>query len=136
LEGSPEEMKAAGITRATLQIRYMKLGKEMETNIPYSVAKGEASTAGTIYMDRDSRGYACRLVFDHKEKGKMALEWKPETSDYVYASIPEGFRDPTSTAVAKALEIGKTLVRPAADGTVSKTEQVLDKFKDILGVAR
>jgi len=136
LEGSPEEMKAAGIVRATLQVRYMKMGKEMETNIPYSVAKGEASTAGTIYMDRDSRGYACRLVFDHKEKGKMALEWKPETSDYVYASIPDGFKDPTSTAVAKALELGKTLVRPAADGTVSKTEQVLDKFKDILGVAR
>jgi hypothetical protein len=108
----------------------------VETNIPYSVAKGEASTAGTIYMDRDSRGYACRLVFDHKDKGKLALDWKPETSDYVYASIPDGLKDPTSTTMAKAIEIGKTLVRPAADGTVSTTDKVLDKFKDILGVVR
>jgi hypothetical protein len=136
LEGNPDEMKQMGITRATLQVRYMKLGKEVETNIPYSVAKGEASTAGTIYMDRDSRGYACRLVFDHKDKGKLALDWKPETSDYVYASIPDGLKDPTSTTMAKAIEIGKTLVRPAADGTVSTTDKVLDKFKDILGVVR
>ena len=136
LEGNADELKQAGITRATLQVRYMKLGKEVEANIPYSVAKGEASTFGTIFMDRDSRGYACRLVFDHKEKGKMALDWKPETSDYVYASIPDGFKDPTSTAVAKALEIGKSIVKPAPDGTVSTADRVLEKFKDVLGAAR
>jgi hypothetical protein len=133
-EGNPEEMKAMKITRATLQVRYQKLGREMETNIPFSVAKGEPLTSATIYLDRETKGYACRLIFDHTEKGKLALDWKPETSDYVYASIPEEFRDVTSALIDKAVEAGRTILSPGPDGVA--TDKVLDKFKEVLGIVR
>lgn len=133
-EGNPEELKAMGITRATLQVRYMKLGQEMETNIPFSVAKGEPLTHSVIYLDRETNGYAYRLVFDHKDKGKLALNWKPETSDYVYATVPQEFKDPNSSAIAAAIDVAKTIIPPSADGTVSTTAKVLDKFKEVLGI--
>ena len=133
-EGNPEEMKAMKITRATLQVRYQKLGREMETNIPFSVAKGEPLTSATIYLDRETKGYACRLIFDHTEKGKLALDWKPETSDYVYASIPEEFKDVTSALIDKAVEAGRTILNPGPDGVAA--DKVLDKFKEVLGIVR
>ncbi|NBA84877.1 hypothetical protein GVN16_03855 [Emticicia sp. CRIBPO] len=128
-EGNLEELKASGVVRATLQLRYMKFGKEEETNIPLSVAAGVPLAQGQIYLDRDTKGYAYRMVFDHKDKGKLALDWKPETSDYVYATIPEQFQDTTSEVFNKAIEAGKVILKPDSPGG-----QVLDKFKDVLGI--
>ncbi len=135
-EGNPEEMKAMKITRATLQVRYMKLGREVETNIPFSPAKGEPLASAVIYLDRDTKGYAYRLIFDHAEKGKLALDWKPETSDYVYATIPAEFKDATGVLIDKAIEAGKKILSPGADGTVSSTDKILDQFKEVLGILR
>lgn len=135
-EGNPEEMRALGITRATLQLRYMKMGQEVETNIPLSVAQNAPLVSQMIFLDRPTKGYAYRLIFDHKEKGKLALDWKPETSDYVYATIPEEFHDLTSELINKAIELGKTIISPGPGGTVSTTDRILDSFKDILGIVR
>ena len=130
-EASPEELKTSNIVRATLQLRYMKFGKETETNIPLSVAAGNPLVKDMIFLDRDTKGYAYRLVFDHKEKGKLALDWTPETSDYVYAVIPEQMRDVTSEIFGKAVEAGKMILKPDSPGGA-----VLDKFKEVLGIIR
>lgn len=130
-EASPEELKLNGIVRATLQLRYMKFGKETETNIPLSTATGNPLAKDIIFLDRDTKGYAYRLVFDHKDKGKLALDWKPETSDYVYAVIPEEFRDVTSEIFSKAIEAGQTILKPDSVGGT-----ILDKFKDVLGIIK
>ncbi len=137
-EGTPDDMKAAGITRATLQLRYMKLGREVETNIPLSVTRNESSAKQTIYLDPATRGYAYRMIFNHKEEGKLALDWNVMTNggndDYVYATIPDAFRDKTSEAFKKAIEIGKVITE-SPDGKVNGVSKVLDKFKDVLGIA-
>jgi hypothetical protein len=135
LECTPDDLKAAGITRATLQLRYMKLGKEVETNIPISVTRNESLVKGVIYTDPATRGYAYRLVFNHKDEGKLALDWDAKVNDdYVYVSVPDAFRDKTSEAFKKAIEIGKVITE-SPDGRVNGVSKVLDKFKDVLGIA-
>lgn len=133
LEANLEDLKAAGITRATLQMRYIKLGKEVESNIPLTVSKNEPLVKATIFTDPATRGYAYRLVFNHKEEGKMATDWDAKINDdYVYVNIPEDYKDKTSEIFRKAVEIGKEVTEGQnGDAPISK---VLDKFKDVIGI--
>jgi hypothetical protein len=124
-EGDLAELKASDITRATAQIRYSQFGKELEENIQLSPASGQPLVSKTIFIDRGSRGYAYRLVINHKTEGKMALDWSPVVGDdYIYASIP-----PEVLAVAAVKAAAKEAARTVADN-------ILDKFKDVLGPGR
>jgi hypothetical protein len=134
LECSLEDLKAAGITRATLQMRYMKLGREVESNFPLTVSKNESIVKTTIFTDPNTRGYAYRLIFNHKEAGKLATEWDAKINDdYVYINVPEEYKDKTSELFKKAIEIGKE-VTEAPDGQPTELSKVLDKFKNVLGI--
>ena len=125
------ELKEMGFPRATLQLRYMKFGEEFETNIPLTVSKDQSLVEKTIYTDRDTRGYAYRLIMTHKEHGKMVLPWEEKINDdYVYATIPPEAVDVGSQIFNSAVEIGKALASPK-DGEVSKVDSVLDQFKNI-----
>lgn len=134
-EADIDKLKEMGITRATLQVRYQKFGKEMETNIPISVVKKEPLVSQTIFTDRDQAGYAYRMIFNHQTEGKLALPWEAKINDdYVYATIPDELMDKDSEIFKKAVEAAKTIFNPAEDGTVSKQAQILDKITDMLGV--
>jgi len=126
-----EELKAMGFPRATLQMRYMKFGEEFETNIPLTVSRGQGLVEKTIYTDRDTRGYAYRLIMTHKEHGKMVLPWEEKINDdYVYAIIPPETVDVKSEIFKSALEIGKAIAAPK-DGKVNKLDTILDQFKGL-----
>ena len=132
-EADIDELKAANFTRVILQVRYSKFGVEVEENIPISVAKNEANVSKQIYMDRNTKGYAYRLVFNNKESGKMATEFSSKINDnYVYAVIPEELKLKDSPGYTKAVEAAKSIAQPGADGKVT-TGKVLDAFKDIFG---
>jgi hypothetical protein len=132
-EADLEKLKEYGISRATLQVRYKKYGEEVEENIHVSPAKNEALVSKMIFMDRDSRGYAYRLVMNHTTEGKLALPWDAKVNDnYVYAVVPEELRDKTSELFIKAIDAAKTIVTPGPDGKVT-VDKILDDFKDILG---
>ncbi|TAE48247.1 MAG: hypothetical protein EAZ89_15545 [Bacteroidetes bacterium] len=134
-EGDLEELKAIGIVNATLQVRYMKFGKETETNIPLTVSKGNPIAEKMIFTDRNTQGYAYRLVLTHKEKGKMALDWEAKINDdYVYASIPQELKDQDPDFMNKVIAAAKTILNPAADGTVAESNKVLDRFKDVIDI--
>ena len=135
-EADLEELKSMDITRATLQVRYKKFGREVEENLHLSPAKQEPLTNQMLFMDRDTRGYVYRLVFNHKTEGKLALPWSSKVNDnYVYAVIPEDFQDITSQIFAKAKEAAQVIIEDtSSDGTVKAEGKVLDKFKEILGV--
>jgi hypothetical protein len=134
-EADLEEFKALGIVRATLQLRYYKFGNEVETNIPMTVSKEEPLVEKMIFTDRDSNGYAYRLVLTHKEKGKMALDWDSKINDdYVYASIPQELRDEDPQYLDKIIKAGETIINPGADGKVTKAGEILNKFKDVVKV--
>jgi hypothetical protein len=135
-EADLDKLKAAGISRVTLQVRYKKYDEEIEDNINISPAKNEPLVSKMLFMDRDTRGYVYRLVFNSTTEGKMALPWSARINDYyVYAVIPEGLTDKTTEVFNKAVEAGKTIVTVGADGKVT-TDKVLDAFKDILGAPK
>lgn len=126
VEGDLDAMKSSDITRITAQIHYQKFGQEVEENFSLSPAKNEPLVSKKIFMDRDSKGYAYRLIVDHKTDGKMATAWSAKVADdYIYAAIPkEMLEQPDLKAVAKTM---------ALDATTSAKEKVLAKFTELLG---
>lgn len=135
-EGDLAQMQEMGIPRATLQLRYMKFGKEVETNIPITVSKGQALIEKTIYTDKDTRGYVYRLILTPKTGDKLVLNWESKINDdYVYAVIPEELRDRTSELFKAAVDLGKTILAPK-DAEVNKTDSILDNFKEIFATIK
>lgn len=128
-EADLDEMRELGVTRATLQVRYQKFGKEVEENIPLTVSKNEPLIEHTIYQDREMQGYVYRLVLNHKEHGKLALDWEAKINDdYVYAVIPKELRDNKKEFIAKLVSSARAMMAPGADGTVDPKVAILDKF--------
>jgi hypothetical protein len=128
VEGDLEAMKASAITRLTVQIHYFKFGQEVEENIHVSAAANEPLVSKRIFMDRDAKGYAYRLVVNHKTEGKLVLPWSAKVGDdYVYAAIPpELVAEGDNQLKQAAKELGKATVDTAK-------EKVLDKFKELVG---
>lgn len=130
-----DELREAGIVRATLQVRYSKFGKEIEENIPITVSKNEPLVETTIYEDRDAQGYVSRLILTHKEHGKLALDWEANVNDdYVYASIPDEIKEGDQTFIEKVMRAGQEVLKPNADGSISPETAILDKFAKVLGI--
>jgi hypothetical protein len=135
-EADIEKLKAANISRATLQIRYRKYNEEVEENINISPAANQPLVSKMLFMDRDTRGYVYRLVLNNTKEGKLALPWSVKLNDnYVYAVIPDELNDKTTDIFNKAIDAAKTIITPGPDGKV-KTDKVLDQFKEILGVVK
>lgn len=126
LEADIDELKDNDIVRVTAAIRYYRFGKEEETNIPLTVSKEQMLVPETIFTDRETKGYAYRLIYTHKKEGKLAMPWETKINDnYIYASIPEEFQDNESKVFKEAKEAGEEILE-----TVK--ESVLDKFKDLI----
>jgi hypothetical protein len=125
VEGDLAAMTASGITRVTVQVHYLRFGKEVEENIHVSPAGGEALVKRRLFMDREARGYAYRLIVNHKTEGKLVLPWSAQGDDYIYAAIPANLlTEPQVHDAAK--EAARTLDQGG-------TEQVLDKIRAIAG---
>ncbi len=126
-EGNLDELKKHGITRATAQVRYYKFGVEVETNIPLTVSEELPLNGATIFTDRYMRGYAYRIVFDHKDEGKLALPWHTKINDdYIYASIPEKLSDINFRREIKTT--GEDMIRVAK-------QRILERFKELIGAS-
>ncbi len=135
-EADLDKLKEGNISRVTLQIRYKKFDQEIEENINISPAKNEALMSKMLFMDRDTRGYVYRLIFNHTTEGKLALPWSAKINDnYVYAIIPDELQDKTSDVFLKAIDAAKKIATPTADGKVT-VDKVLDSFKEVLGVVK
>jgi hypothetical protein len=135
-EGDLAQMQEMGIARATLQLRYMKFGQEVETNIPITVSKGQGLIEKTIYTDKDTRGYIYRLILTPKSGDKLVLGWESKINDdYVYAVIPDELKDRESALFKAAVDLGKTILAPK-DGEISKVDSILDNFKEIFATIK
>jgi len=127
------ELEANEVTRATAQVRYWKFGEEGEENLHISLAQGEPLVAKQIFTDRDARGYAYRVILNHKREGKLVVPsregnkdgWNAQLGDnYVFAVLPPDlFSEPAKTAEAKDA---------ASELLTSTRAKVLDRFKELL----
>ncbi|AEE49551.1 hypothetical protein [Haliscomenobacter hydrossis] len=134
-EGNLDELKAAGFTRATLQVRYYKFGREVETNIPLTVSKNESLVEQAIFTDKDTRGYAYRIILNHKEKGKIAFDFDPKINDdYVYITIPKEIKDGNLDFWDKVRKAADAIIPPNTDGSIRPEHQILDKFLDVIKI--
>jgi hypothetical protein len=114
VEGDADDMKAKDVVRIAAQIHYIQFGKETETNIQVAPAKN--STAQKIFLDRDQRNYAYRLIYYHKTAGRLVGPWVQNVSDdYIYANIPDDLL---------TLDDYKTRAKGLANGVM---EKILDK---------
>ena len=126
VEGGLEDMAANQITRITVQIHYPKFGQEVEENIAVSPVQGQALVSKKIFMDRDAKGYAYRLIVNHKTEGKLVLPWSARIGDdYIYATIPDDLLAEGSSLKQEAKDAAKDLVNSAK-------EHVLDRFKELI----
>jgi len=135
LEADLEELQTSDISRATLQVRYRKFGREFEENIHVSQAKGEALASGRIFTDKNAPGYMYRLIFNHKELGKMVLDWQAKTinDNYVYANIPSKLQEKDPDFLDKILKAAKEASADVnSDGSVKEEQGVLGKIADFL----
>lgn len=122
-EGDLAEMEAAGLTRATLEIRYSQFGREAEEILRLRL-RGSPWLQKELSVDRGSPGFAYRLIFHHRREGALALPWKSRVnSNFVYAAIPTELLE-NSGALARAK------ARAAAD-LAGTEEEVLDRFPEL-----
>jgi hypothetical protein len=120
VEAGLEDLAANDITRVTVQIHYPQFGQETEENIAVSPVQNQALVSKKIFIDRDAKGYAYRLILNHKTEGKLVLPWSARVSDdYIYATIPESLLKDDSLKAAKAA---------AVDVLNSAKQKVIDRF--------
>ncbi len=122
LEGDLVELQAAGFTRATAKIRYWSFGRETEATLRLRL-RGEPYVTERVLMDRDSAGYAMRLIYQHREHGAMALAWRSWTAgDYLYAAVP-------TELLTNAAERSEAQARAEAD--MMGEDAVLSRFPEL-----
>ena len=129
-----DELESLDLRNATLQLRYKKFGKEIESNLNISLYSKEPFKEKTIYMDKDTQGYAYRLVFTHKKRGVMAMPWEYKiNTDYIFAVVPPELYEEDESFIEKAIEAGKAILGGGrGDKEVDDEDSVFDKFKDVL----
>jgi hypothetical protein len=77
-------------------------------------------------MDRKARGYAYRLIVNHKTEGKLVLPWSARVGDdYIYAVFPQELFQEGSSQQVEAKQAAEDLVNSAK-------QKVLDQFRELM----
>ncbi len=128
-------MKEIGIKNVTLQLRYMKFKNEIESNMNINISGTEAFAEKMIFVDRNNQGYAYRIVFHDKELGPLATQWEAKiNTDYIYATLPKELKDKKQDWIKIALNAASVITATNENGKISKEQQILNKFKQVLEI--
>ncbi len=128
-EADLEDLKDLDIVNVSLQLRYYKFGKPVQTSFNITTSSNVGYLEKDIFMDRNTQGYAYRMIFYHKKKGQLATDWDARiNTGYMYAVIPDELRN---GFLEEMIERGKEILR-GADGQIIKEDSVLDQYKDLI----
>ena len=128
LEGDIDLMDINDIARVTAEIHYPLFGEEQTTVMALSPARGQPLADAHIYVDRGTKGFAYRLIINHKTEGRMVLPWQTRIGErYVWANLPEDILTETP-ARAAAKEAAANLGKMGA-------EKILDEFEELFSDA-
>lgn len=129
LEVDQDELEELGIRRVTAQLRYPILGEERSTNIQMSPSRDEPIVSQKIFLDRNAKGYAFRLIFNHERLGRLATPWsaRTRTDNYIFAIVPDELREGLETATAtEEVEAAQEAVTAEEDGGLAALEEQLN----------
>lgn len=134
-EADLEELKDYDLRNATLQLRYQKFGKEVETNITLRTKGQTAFIDKKIFMDKEAKGYAYRFVFNHKRKGILATDWESKiNTNYIFAYLPDAIRKADETMLAHLMENGDRVTGGGnMTNTVAEEDAILADFEELIG---
>lgn len=128
-----EELNALGIVNVTTQLRYRKFGKEEQSNISLNTFSNQATKDENLFIDRNTQGYASRLIFTHKDKGYVVTNWEANINNgFVYATIPKELQSEDPNVLERIFEEGKKLYDIITEGKAEEEKNVLDKFEGII----
>ncbi|MEN8145957.1 MAG: hypothetical protein ABFS14_13545, partial [Gemmatimonadota bacterium] len=130
VEGDLGAMEASDVSRITAQVLYRKFGKAFSQNIPVSPAEGRPLKSRTVFIDRDQKGYAYRLIVYLKTGDRIATDWSAKVNDdYVFAAVPSDIlQNPDLLLEAKAAASDV-----AGQALEAVKDKVLDELAGVLG---
>lgn len=114
-EADLEQLEDARVTRATLQVRYLKYGKETTEELTLRPTRGDTEVTETIFLDNNGQGYATRVVYHRRNGDPMVMPWKPAQSDFHNAYFPESFGDMAGEKIDELLTQYKVPVKEVRD---------------------
>jgi len=91
-EADLDQLEELGVARVSVELRYKRFGKKFtdRRGLALSPAAGEPVVDKTFYFDADSDQVEYRLIFHHKQLGKIAEpNWKPVEGDYIFCAPGE-----------------------------------------------
>jgi hypothetical protein len=94
-EADLAELEDLGIARVSVELRYKRFGKTITDTraLALSPTAGEPLASKTLYRDSDSEALDYRLIFHHKQLGKIdSDEWQKVQGAYIYCTPGEMVR--------------------------------------------
>ena len=91
-EADLEQLEELGIARVSVELRYKQFGKLFTDHkgLALSLAAGEPVVDKTVYRDAGADSIEYRLIFHHKQLGKIKEpKWQPVEGDYIYCAPGE-----------------------------------------------
>ncbi len=91
-EADLDQLEELGIARVSVELRYKQFGKLFTDHkgLALSLAVGEPVVEKTLYRDADADSIEYRLIFHHKQLGKIKEpKWQPVEGDYIYCAPGE-----------------------------------------------
>jgi hypothetical protein len=91
-EADLDELEEMGFARVSVELRYKQFGKTKKDSKGFSMSPsvGEPMVNKVIYQDVGSDKLSYRLVYHHKNMGKITQEsWQPVEGDYIYCAPNE-----------------------------------------------
>lgn len=113
-DGDLTELEDAGVFRATLQVRYLKYGKEVTDELTLRTGTGDMSTSKDIFMDNNGQGYATRLIY-HRRSGPAVMPWKSAQTDFHNTFFPESFGEMAGEKIDELMTQFKVPVKEIRD---------------------
>lgn len=129
LESDLQELKSLGITRVTAQLMYLKYGELVETNVHVSPGRKKSLIEQQIFADKFAPGYVYRLIFNHKSRGKLVMDWNEKLNDdYIYTVIPDELLADDPSALDQIIERSREELTKTAE---ELQDDVKDRFKKV-----
>lgn len=101
-EADLDELSEMNVARVSVELRYKQFGKTAtdHKSLAISAASGDPAATATIYPDAASTKLEYRLVYHHKQLGRIEeAQWRSVEGNYIYCTPLEAIREKLMNAL-------------------------------------